>query len=86
MTFTVSIESVLAVPADDMVAALSVEGVEGTVLETDPFLSMAVPADDEAKLASRIAHALDTLIADRRLSLVPERIGASAFVLRPPAA
>jgi hypothetical protein len=86
MTTTVRIESVLAVPADAMVAALSAGGVEGTVLETDPFLSMAVPADDEARLASRVAHALESLIADRRLSLVPEQIGAAAFVLRPPAA
>ena len=83
MTYTVHIESMLAVSADDMVAALLAGGVDGTVLETDPCLRMAVPVDDEAKLASSVEHALDALIADQRLPLVPERIGKAAFVLRP---
>ena len=86
MTYTVQIESVLAVPPDDMLAALSAGGVRGTVLETDPRLRMDVDADDADGLGARIGHALETLIADRRLSLVPERIGAADFVLRPPAA
>jgi hypothetical protein len=86
MTATLSIESFLAVPAADIVAALSAGGIEGTVIETDPYLSMAIPADDEAKLAARVGHALESLIAERRLSLIPEWIGGSAFVMRPPCA
>jgi hypothetical protein len=86
MTYTVQIESVLAVPADAVVAALSAGGVNGTVLETDPCLLMDVDADDGDGLGARIGHALETLIASRRLSLVPERIGHADFVLRPPAA
>jgi hypothetical protein len=86
MTYTVQIESVLAVPAADILAALSAGGVEGTILETDPFLRMDVDADDAAGLDTRIGHALETLIAARRWSLVPERIGGADFVLRPHAA
>jgi hypothetical protein len=86
MTYTVQIESVLNVPASAMLHALAEGGVEGTVLETDPILSMAVPADDAGALSVRVQHALETLIASRRLSLIPERIGEAAFVLRPPAA
>lgn len=86
MTYTVSIESVLDVSASAMVDALADGGVLGTVLETDPFLSMAVPADDAGALSLRVQHALETLIASERLALIPERIGESAFVLRPPAA
>ena len=83
MSYTVRIESALAVSADDMIAALLARGVDGTVLETDPCLSMAVPVDDEAKLASSVGHALESLIADHRLPLIAERVGESAFVLRP---
>jgi hypothetical protein len=86
MTYTVQIESVFAVPADDLLAALSAGGVEGTVLETNPHMRMDVDADDPDGLDTRIGHALETLIASRRWSLVPERIGGAAFVLRPPAA
>jgi hypothetical protein len=86
MTYTVQIESVLTLPASAMLDALADGGIEGTVIETDPILSMAVPADDAGALSVRIQHALETLIATQRLSLVPERIGEAAFVLRPPAA
>jgi hypothetical protein len=86
MTYTVQIESVLAVPADDVLAALSAGGVRGTILATDPCLRMDVESDDADGLDTRIGHALETLIASRRWSLVPERIGAADFVLRPAAA
>ena len=86
MTYTVSIESVLDVPAAAMLDALADGGVQGTVLETDPIFSMAVPADDAGALSVRVQHALETLIVSRRLALVPERTGEASFVLRPPAA
>jgi hypothetical protein len=78
---TVEIESVLVVPADDVLAALSAGGLEATLLATDPCLRLDVDADD-----TQIGHALEGLTAGRRLSLVPDRVGEHRFVLRPPTA
>jgi hypothetical protein len=86
MTYTVQIASVLDVPPDDVLAALSAGGVRGTLLETDPYVRMDVDAEDADGLGRRVGHALESLIATRRWSLVPERIGVSEFVLRPPVA
>ena len=86
MTYTVQIESAFALPADDMLAALSAGGVDGTVVSTDPCLLLDVDAEDANGLGLRIGRALETLIAARRLALVPERIGVADYVLRPPAA
>jgi hypothetical protein len=86
MTYTVQIESAFAVPPDDVLAALSAGGVRGTLLETDPRVRLDVESDDVDGLGLRVGRALETLVAARRWSLFPERIGASDFVLRPPAA
>ena len=86
MTYTVQIESAFAVPPDDVLAALSAGGVRGTLLETDPRVRLDVESDDVDGLGLRVGRALETLIATRRWSLFTERVGASDFVLRPPAA
>ena len=86
MTYTVQIASVLTVPPDDVLAALSAGGVRGTLLETDPHVRMDVDTEDADGLGIRIGHALESLIATRRWSLVPQQVGVSDFVLRPPAA
>lgn len=85
MGHTVRIESARQLPAADVLAALSAGGVEGIVLETSPCVRLRVLAEDAAQLARRVALALEGLISERRLALVPDRVGEAAFVLRPPA-
>jgi hypothetical protein len=85
MGHTVRIESTRHLPAADVLVALSAGGVEGIVLETSPCVRLRVLAEDATQLARRVALALEGLISERRLALVPDRVGESAFVLRPPA-
>lgn len=85
MGHTVRIESARHIRAADVLIALSAGGVEGIVLETSPCVRLRVIAEDVAQLAARVGLALEGLISEQRLALVPQRVGEAAFVLRPPA-
>ncbi len=86
MTHDVHIETVLPVPADDVLHALSGCGVRGSVIEHGPCVRLSVTDDDALALRTRVALALEALVGSRRLALVPDRVGDMTFILRPPTA
>jgi hypothetical protein len=81
----VQIEADPAIASRTILAALEAEGVEALVVDVDPLLELDVADGDLRRLAARVSAALEDVIRDCELPLVPEQVGPSSFVLRPAA-
>jgi hypothetical protein len=80
------IESMPMIAADQILLALSAEGVQGAVVGVDPCLEVSVRGSDVASLSQRVLSALDRLVLDQGRSLIPERVGPLSYFVHPPAA
>jgi hypothetical protein len=85
----VQIDSVPAIAADQILLALSAEGVAGAVVDSDSSsdsgLELSVRSGDDGSLERRVSSALDRLVAEQPRSLIPERVGPLSFSVHPPA-
>jgi hypothetical protein len=70
--------------ADQLLDALLAEGVEGSVVELEPF-AVRVSAADVGLLAQRVVSALDGLAMIAARPMISERVGPVSFVVRPAA-
>ena len=80
----VRIESVPLISADQLLDALQAEGVEGSVVELEPF-AVRVAGDDVGLLARRVLSAVDGLALIAARPMISERVGPVSFVVRPAA-
>ena len=87
MTHEIEIESAQLVTADELHGALSESGLESEVVETWPRARLRFTMDGTAgEIATAVGHALDGWGGNRELQLVPQAVGESLVVLRPPTA
>jgi hypothetical protein len=80
----VRIESVPLINADQLLDALRAEGVQGSVVELEPF-AIRVSGAEVGLLAQRVFSALDALALIATRSMISERVGPVSFVVRPAA-
>ena len=85
MTHEIEIESAQLVTADELHGALSDSGLESEVVETWPRARLRFTMEGTAgEVVSAVGHALDGWGGNRDLQLVPQAMGDSLVVLRPP--
>ncbi len=85
MTFTIQIDSARDLPAGLLGRTLAAFGLSGPIEEIGSHLELGVLADDIEQVATRVLHALESLLAELPFPLVPQRVGTSSFHLGPPA-
>ena len=87
MTHEIEIESAQLVTADELHGALTESGLETEVVETWPRARLRFTMEGNAgDVVRAVGHALDGWGGTRELQLVPQTVGESLVVLRPPAA
>ena len=80
----VRIESVPLISAVQLLDALQAEGVEGSVVELEPF-AVRVSGGDVGLLAQRVSSAVDGLALIAARPMISERVGPVSFIVRPAA-
>ena len=79
-----AIDSARDLPTGSLGRALEAAGLNGPMTQSGSLFELGVLADDVEALAIRVVHALKSLLAELPFVLIPQRVGACAFHLRPP--
>jgi hypothetical protein len=88
MTHTVEIESVRTMDVHGLLASLSTHGLVGEVVEAGTRFRLHVEREGAAfaQALAEVEHAIERWLGEEHVGLLPERIGETSVLLRPPAA
>lgn len=84
MSQIIEIQTSPLVETDQLLAALSAQGLSGAIIGDGPDLRLLVAETDAPLMAGRVMAALDC-VGRGLIPFVPEQLDDSTFAVRPPA-